>query len=53
MKRLLGLSLLAGAMLYADTPATGPARQLYDAGIRQTQEGKFEVARTTLKADLL
>ena len=41
--------MLAGAMLYADTPATGPARQLYDAGIRQTQEGKFEVARTTLQ----
>jgi len=46
MKRILGLSLLAAAMLHADTPA----RQLYDAGIRQTQEGKFAVARTTLQA---
>ena len=50
MKRLLGLSLLAGTMLYADTPAIGPARQLYDTGIRQTQDGKFEVARTTLQS---
>lgn len=49
MKRLLGLSLLAGTMLYADTSAANPARQLYDAGIQQTQEGKFETARTTLQ----
>lgn len=41
--------MLAGAMLYADTPAADPARQLYETGIRQTQEGKLEVARTTLE----
>jgi predicted Zn-dependent protease len=45
MKRILGLSLLAATMLFADTPA----RQLYDTGIRQTEEGKFEAARMTLQ----
>jgi hypothetical protein len=49
MKRLLGFSLLAAAMLHADTPAAGPARQLYDTGIRQTAEGKLADARTTLQ----
>jgi outer membrane protein assembly factor BamD (BamD/ComL family) len=37
-------------MMYADTPAVDPAGRLYDAGIRQTEEGKFEVARTTLQS---
>jgi len=49
MKRLLGFSLLAAALLHADTPAVDPARQLYDSGIRQTAEGQFADARATLR----
>ncbi len=46
MKTLLGFSLLAAALLHADTPA----QQLYDTGIRQTAEGKLADARTTLRS---
>jgi outer membrane protein assembly factor BamD (BamD/ComL family) len=53
MKTLLGFSLLAAALLHADTPAADPAndpaRQLYDTGIRQTAAGKLADARTTLR----
>jgi tetratricopeptide (TPR) repeat protein len=49
MKKLLGFSLLAAAMLHADTPAVSPARQLYDSGIRQTADGKLADARATLR----
>ena len=41
--------MLAVALLHADVPAGDPARQLYDNGIRQTEEGKFADARTTLQ----
>lgn len=52
MKRLLGFSLLvlSAAMLHAGTPAVDSARQLYDKGIRQTEEGKLADARTTLQS---
>jgi tetratricopeptide (TPR) repeat protein len=49
MNKLLGLSLLAATMALADTPFTDSARLLYDTGIRQTEEGKFAVARQTLQ----
>jgi outer membrane protein assembly factor BamD (BamD/ComL family) len=49
MKTILGLSLLTATMLFADTPAADPAKLLYDTGIRQTQEGKFEAARLVLQ----
>lgn len=49
MKRILGLSLLAATMLFADAPVADPAKTLYETGLRQTSEGKFEVARTTLQ----
>ncbi len=49
MKRILGLSLLAATLLCADTPAADPARRIYDAGMRQTEEGNFAGARTTLQ----
>src|ERR1035438_1338742 len=49
MKRFLGLSLLAATLTFADAPSTGSARLLYDTGIRQTEAGKFEVARLTLQ----
>jgi predicted Zn-dependent protease len=49
MKKILGLSLLSATLLLADTPSTDRAKQLYDAGIRQTAEGKFAVARLTLQ----
>ena len=49
--KLLGLPLLAmaAALLRADNQAVDPARQLYDTGIRQTQEGKLSDARATLR----
>ena len=40
---------MAAALAMADTPAEEVARQLYDAGLRQTQEGKLEAARLTLQ----
>jgi outer membrane protein assembly factor BamA len=52
MKSLWGVSHLAlsAALLHADTPAVNPAKQLYDAGLRQTEEGKLADARTTLRS---
>jgi len=50
MKSYLGFSLLAVALLHADTPAVNPATQLYATGIRQTEEGKLADARTTLRS---
>ena len=50
MKRLLGFSLLAVALLHADTPAASPASQLFDTGIRLTAEGKLADARTALQS---
>jgi outer membrane protein assembly factor BamD (BamD/ComL family) len=52
MRRLLGFSLLAlsAALSHADTPAAVPARQLYDTGIRQTEDGKLAEARATLRS---
>ena len=49
--KLLGLPLLAmaAALLRADNTAVNPARQLYDTGIRQTEEGKLADARATLR----
>jgi tetratricopeptide (TPR) repeat protein len=48
MRHILGLSLLAATMAFADTPADR-AKQLFDTGIQQTTDGKFEAARATLK----
>jgi outer membrane protein assembly factor BamD (BamD/ComL family) len=50
MKSLVGFSLLAAALLHADTPAVDPAKQLYDTGMQQTQEGKLVDARSTLRS---
>jgi hypothetical protein len=52
MKSFWGLPLLvlSAALLHADNPAVNPAKQLYDAGLRQTREGKLADARTTLKS---
>jgi len=41
---------LAAALLHGETPAAVPARQLYDAGIRQTEQGKLADARATLQS---
>jgi hypothetical protein len=49
MKKLLGFSLMAVGLLCADSPAVNPAQQIYDAGIRQTAEGKLAEARGTLQ----
>jgi hypothetical protein len=49
MKKLLGFSLIAAALLYADAPAGESAREIYNTGIRQTAEGKLAEARTTLR----
>lgn len=49
MKRTLGLILMAATLLLADTPAADSARQLYDAGMRQTSEGKLDAARQALE----
>jgi len=49
MKKILGLSILAATMAWANTPSTDSAKLLYDTGIRQTVEGKLEVARLTLQ----
>jgi outer membrane protein assembly factor BamD (BamD/ComL family) len=46
----MGLCLFAATLLCADTTATGPARLLYDTGIRQTAEGNFQAARATLQS---
>jgi Surface antigen variable number repeat/Tetratricopeptide repeat len=50
--KLLGLPLLAmaAALLRADNTGADPARQLYDTGIRQTEEGKLTDARATLRS---
>jgi ABC-type Na+ efflux pump permease subunit len=50
MKHILGFTLLAATVAFANSPATDPARQLFDSGIQQTQEGKFEAARQTLQS---
>jgi predicted Zn-dependent protease len=50
MKRIIALCLFAATLLCADTPAAGPARLLYDTGIRQTAEGNFKAARATLQS---
>ena len=42
--------MLAAALLHADTPAVDPAKQLYDTGMQQTQEGKLVDARSTLRS---
>lgn len=49
MKKLLGFSLLAAALLYADAPVSDSAREIYNAGLRQTAEGKLADARVTLR----
>ena len=49
MKKLLGFSLIAAALLYADAPVGESAREIYNTGIRQTAEGKLAEARTTLR----
>lgn len=49
MMRFLGLCLLAATLGFADVPAGSSAKQLYDAGIRQTAAGKLEAARLTLQ----
>jgi hypothetical protein len=41
---------MAAALLRADTTAVDPAKQLYDTGIRQTEEGKLADARATLQS---
>jgi len=49
MKKILGLSLLAAALGFADVPAANTARLLFDTGMRQTEEGNFAAARLTLR----
>src|SRR5581483_9673102 len=50
MKRILGLFLLSAALLLADSPVSDDAKRLYDSGLRLTQEGKLDAARTTLQS---
>jgi tetratricopeptide (TPR) repeat protein len=50
MKLLLGFSLLAAALLHADTPAADPAQQIYDNGMRLTAEGNLAESRAALQS---
>ena len=50
MTRLVGLCLvLAATLLYADTPPSGSAQELYAAGMRQTEQGNLPAARTAFQ----
>jgi tetratricopeptide (TPR) repeat protein len=48
MKSRLIFLALAAVLLHADTAVSDSAAQLYDRGIRQTEEGKLADARATL-----
>jgi Surface antigen variable number repeat/Tetratricopeptide repeat len=50
MKRYLGVSLVAAALAWADSAPADAARQLYEAGMRQTEEGKLDAARASLES---
>src|SRR5580704_983943 len=50
MNRSAALLFFAATLLYADGAAPSPARQLYDTGIRQTQDGNLAAARTTFES---
>ena len=49
MKKLLGFSLVAAALLHADVPLSESPREIFNTGIRQTAEGKLADARSTLR----
>jgi outer membrane protein assembly factor BamD (BamD/ComL family) len=49
MKLLFGFSLCAAALLHAGSPAVNPAKQIYDAGIELTEQGKLADARAILR----
>ena len=46
----MALSLLAAVLAFADGGGSDATRRLYDTGMRQTEEGRFEAARLTLQS---
>src|SRR5271165_7128222 len=50
MKRILGISMLAATLLYAETASSDQAKKLYETGIELTSQGRLADARTTLQS---
>jgi tetratricopeptide (TPR) repeat protein len=50
MKKTLALSLLAAPLAFAGAPGGDQAKRLYETGMRQTAEGRFDAARLTLQS---